>query len=114
MSFRKSILAVMAFATAQFALGQANGKLQIRFMDVGQGDGDVLTSSNFFHSTHSIKPRKPVFRAAPPFRRAWLEPPSSKHQAPPRYRDRAGRRHLRIDQACRRATQHVKSPSRAG
>ena len=29
---------------AWIALGQANGKLQIHFMDVGQGDGAVLIS----------------------------------------------------------------------
>ncbi len=33
------LLLVLTFASA---FGQANGKLQLHFMDVGQGDGAVL------------------------------------------------------------------------
>jgi competence protein ComEC len=37
-------LTVLFFSFTTFAFGQANGKLQIHFMDVGQGDGAVLIS----------------------------------------------------------------------
>src|SRR5262245_17967869 len=38
--------AVVTFLYSTFALAQANGHLQIHFMDVGQGDGAVLISPN--------------------------------------------------------------------
>jgi beta-lactamase superfamily II metal-dependent hydrolase len=38
------LVALTAALFSQLALGQANGKLQIHFMDVGQGDGAVLIS----------------------------------------------------------------------
>ena len=38
------LVAFTAALFSQLALGQANGKLQIRFMDVGQGEGAVLIS----------------------------------------------------------------------
>ena len=37
-------LVTCLFLFAASAFGQANGKLQIHFMDVGQGDGAVLIS----------------------------------------------------------------------
>jgi hypothetical protein len=39
-------LAFFLFALPATVLGQANGKLQIHFMDVGQGDGAILISPN--------------------------------------------------------------------
>jgi beta-lactamase superfamily II metal-dependent hydrolase len=44
MTNRLLAVTVLALALASLALGQANGKLQIHFMDVGQGDGAVLIS----------------------------------------------------------------------
>jgi beta-lactamase superfamily II metal-dependent hydrolase len=44
MSQRVSVLFAYLFALAGFACAQANGKLQIHHMDVGQGDGAVLIS----------------------------------------------------------------------
>jgi beta-lactamase superfamily II metal-dependent hydrolase len=41
---RKSFLTSVAFIASISAFGQANGKLQIHFMNVGQGDGAVLIS----------------------------------------------------------------------
>ena len=38
------LVALTAALFSQLALGQANGKLQLHFMDVGQGDGAVLIS----------------------------------------------------------------------
>jgi len=38
------LLAICGLLATLFAYGQANGKLQIHFMDVGQGDGAVLIS----------------------------------------------------------------------
>jgi beta-lactamase superfamily II metal-dependent hydrolase len=38
------LVALTAAMFSQLALGQADGKLQIHFMDVGQGDGAVLIS----------------------------------------------------------------------
>jgi beta-lactamase superfamily II metal-dependent hydrolase len=40
----KFSLALLAGVLSHLAFGQANGKLQIHFMDVGQGDGAVLIS----------------------------------------------------------------------
>jgi beta-lactamase superfamily II metal-dependent hydrolase len=37
-------LTVLFFSLTTLAFGQANGKLQIHFMDVGQGDGAILIS----------------------------------------------------------------------
>ena len=44
MTKRLVSVTLLAVALASVALGQANGKLQIHFMDVGQGDGAVLIS----------------------------------------------------------------------
>src|SRR5947209_6728452 len=41
---RVSALCISILAFAAIALGQANGKLQIHHIDVGQGDGAVLIS----------------------------------------------------------------------
>jgi competence protein ComEC len=42
----RRILSAVLFVllVASFVFGQANGKLQIHFMDVGQGDGTILIS----------------------------------------------------------------------
>ncbi len=44
MTRRLSLVAAWVLLCASAALGQANGNLQIHFMDVGQGDGAVLIS----------------------------------------------------------------------
>ena len=41
---RPTFLAVLALAGTGIAFGQANGKLQIHYVDVGQGDAAVLIS----------------------------------------------------------------------
>jgi beta-lactamase superfamily II metal-dependent hydrolase len=46
MRLRLSALALFLLTLPAAALGQANGKLQIHFMDVGQGDGAILISPN--------------------------------------------------------------------
>jgi len=44
MRMRMLLFAVFFLSFATLTLGQANGKLQIHFMDVGQGDGAILIS----------------------------------------------------------------------
>ena len=44
MRLRILLFTVFLFSCASLAFGQANGKLQLHFMDVGQGDGAILVS----------------------------------------------------------------------
>jgi len=44
MYLRTFLLTTLLFSLTAVAFGQANGKLQIHFMDVGQGDGAILIS----------------------------------------------------------------------
>jgi hypothetical protein len=68
-------LAFLLQMSASLIFGQANGKLQIHFMDVGQGDGALLISSSLSALPgpgHSLK-SMPTRGAPPsPFPRADL------------------------------------------
>ena len=53
------LVPILVLLCVSLAYAQANGKLQIHFMDVGQGDGAVLISPQ----GEVVRPRKPIDRS---------------------------------------------------